>query len=131
MERVGERNEEMESMMRRLHFAAIEGNGALLNTLLHEDPLILDKFQLSQANYSTSPLHIAAKLSHIEFANIILRAKPKLVGEVDSNKSSPLHLSSEYGHLDIVKALLSVSPDMCLARDIQGRNPLHVAIIKG
>ncbi|GAB4837020.1 hypothetical protein Ancab_001935, partial [Ancistrocladus abbreviatus] len=131
MERVGERNEEIESMMKRLHFATIERNRALLNMLLHEDPLILDKFQLSHANYSTSPLHIAAKLGHVEFAKIILHAKPKLAGEVDSNKPSPLYLSCEYGHLEIVGALLNASFDMCLARDIRGRNPLHLAVING
>ncbi|GAB4837009.1 hypothetical protein Ancab_001923 [Ancistrocladus abbreviatus] len=117
--------------MRRLHFAAIEGNEALLSNLLNEDPLILDKYQLSQANYGTSPLHIAAKLGHVGFAKKILHAKPKLAGEVDSNMSSPLHLSCEYGHLEIVRALLNASSDMCLARDIQGRNPLHLAIVKG
>ncbi|GAB4830439.1 hypothetical protein Ancab_020077 [Ancistrocladus abbreviatus] len=131
MDLASEINEEMERMMRKLHLATIEGNVPLLNTLLSEDPLILHKYQLSQANYVTSPLHIASKLGYIEFADKVLRVMPELAGELDSNRSSPLHLSCEYGHLEIVRALLNARPDMCLAHDLQGRTPLHLVVIMG
>ncbi|GAB4836989.1 hypothetical protein Ancab_001904 [Ancistrocladus abbreviatus] len=131
MDLVSETNEEMERMMRKLHLATIEGNVSLLNTLLSEDPLILHKYQLSQANYAPSPLHIASKIGYIEFADKVLCAMPELARELDLNRSSPLHLSCEYGHFEIAKALLNARPDMCLARDLQGRTPLHLAIIMG
>ncbi|GAB4830435.1 hypothetical protein Ancab_020073 [Ancistrocladus abbreviatus] len=98
---------------------------------LSEDPLILHKYQLSQAIYATSPLHIASKLGYIEFADKVLCAMPELAGELDSNRLALLHLSCEYGHLEIVRALLNVSPDMRLARDLRGRTLLHLAVIKG
>ncbi|GAB4836970.1 hypothetical protein Ancab_001884 [Ancistrocladus abbreviatus] len=129
MEKEIESDSKMEGMITRLYDAAVKGNVTVLLDLLHEDPLILDQYQLYQGKFGTSPLHIAAKLGHFQFAAVILNRKPELAEELDSNQSTPLHLSSAKGHLDIVKALLNVSPDMCLARDLQERSPLHLTIM--
>ncbi|GMG99152.1 hypothetical protein Nepgr_000992 [Nepenthes gracilis] len=121
----------MDNRERRLYDAALEGDVDLLLELLREDPLILHRYEVSEANSVGSPLHVVAKLGHVRFATEILNRKPELAEELDSRKSSPLHLASGKGHLEIVKSLLLVSPEMCLARDIDGRNPLHIATVKG
>ncbi|GAB4837065.1 hypothetical protein Ancab_001979 [Ancistrocladus abbreviatus] len=121
----------MEKLMERLYEAALKGDSALLSELLEEDPPILDRYQICQGKFSASPLHVAIKLGHSEFAKKMIERKPHLAMELDSSKSSPLHLSSAYGHLEIVTELLEGNPNMCLARDVQGRNPLHLAAISG
>ncbi|GAB4836992.1 hypothetical protein Ancab_001907, partial [Ancistrocladus abbreviatus] len=99
-----------ESMTRRLHFAAIEGNEALLNNLLYEDPLILDKYQLSQVNYGISPLHIAAKLGHLDIVKTLLNVSPDMCLASDIKGRNPLHLAIIKGQLDVVKELVLAVP---------------------
>ncbi|GER35413.1 ankyrin repeat family protein [Striga asiatica] len=119
----------MESLEKKLHEAALTGNIDLLQSLLNKDPLILDRVSL---NYSSeTPLHVAAILGHVDFAKEIIRIKPHLTSEVNSQQSTPLHLASGKGHVDIVRALLSVDPDSCTARDKNGLTPLHLAAVKG
>ncbi|GAB4837048.1 hypothetical protein Ancab_001963, partial [Ancistrocladus abbreviatus] len=126
-----EKDDTVEITMRRLCHAAIEGNVALLANLHHEDPLLLDRYQLYEGQFGSPPLHVASKLGHFEFVVAILEIKREFAYELDSNKSSPLHLSLANGHHNIVKELLRVSPSMCLSHNSLGRNPPHVATIKG
>ncbi|KVH88521.1 ankyrin repeat-containing protein ITN1-like [Cynara cardunculus var. scolymus] len=112
-----------------LFYASEEGNVTLLQTLLQEDPLILDRVTINRCD--DMPLHVASMLGHFDFVNEILSRKPQLARESDSQRRLPLHIASAKGHVEIVKALLSAHPDTCLARDRDGRNPLHLAAIKG
>ncbi|KAI3715650.1 hypothetical protein L6452_22636 [Arctium lappa] len=119
----------MERAERLLFDASLEGNVTLLQTLLQEDPLILDRVTVNRCD--DMPLHVASMLGHIDFINEILSRKPQLATESDSQLRLPLHVASAKGHVEIVKVLIAAHPETCLARDRDGRNPLHLAAIKG
>ncbi|XP_015083187.1 ankyrin repeat-containing protein At5g02620-like [Solanum pennellii] len=114
---------------KRLYDAAVKGDVRVLQELLEQDVLILDRLALTCFN--ETPLHIAALRGHIEFVRLILAQNPQLAAELDSRKLSALHIASAKGHLNIVKMLLLVNPEICLACDRDGANPLHLAAIKG
>ncbi|KAL3326569.1 hypothetical protein AABB24_037308 [Solanum stoloniferum] len=114
---------------KRLYEASVKGDVRILQELLEQDSLILDRLTLTCLN--ETPLHIAALCGHIEFVRLILARNPQLASELDSRKSSALHIASAKGHLHIVKMLLLVNAELCLARDCDGGNPLHLAAIKG
>ncbi|WMV41987.1 hypothetical protein MTR67_035372 [Solanum verrucosum] len=115
-------------MEKRLYEASVKGDVRVLQELLEQDSLILDRLTLTCFN--EPPLHIAALCGHIEFVRLILARNPQLASELDSRKSSALHVASAKGHLHIVKMLLLVNAELCLARDCDGGNPLHLAAIK-
>ncbi|XP_004245063.1 ankyrin repeat-containing protein At5g02620 [Solanum lycopersicum] len=114
---------------KRLYDAAAKGDVRVLQGLLEQDVLILDRLALTC--FSETPLHIAALRGHIEFVRLILAQNPQLAADLDSRKLSALHIASAKGHLAIVKMLLLVNPEICLACDRDGANPLHLAAIKG
>lgn len=117
------------SMDRRLYKAAVKGDVPLLLQLLQEDELVLERALIGP--HLETPLHIAAMLRHSEFVQEILRLKPELASELDSQRSTPLHLAAARGYVRIVKSLLSAYPEACLVADKYGRNPAQVAAIKG
>ncbi|XP_043705171.1 ankyrin repeat-containing protein At2g01680-like [Telopea speciosissima] len=82
-------------------------------------------------SFNETPLHIAAILGHVDFAREILRRKPELATELDSERYSPLHLASAEGNLEMVKELLKINSNVCCVADFDGRTPLHLAAIKG
>ncbi|KAJ4717521.1 putative Ankyrin repeat family protein [Melia azedarach] len=116
----------MESM---LYEAALKGSVYTLLELQHKDRFILDK--VGKNFLSEGPLHVAALLGHVDFVREVLRQKPELAGELDSQRSSALHKASHKGYVDVVQALFQVNPEMCFARDADGRNPLHLAAMTG
>nr|XP_015865784.3 ankyrin repeat-containing protein BDA1-like [Ziziphus jujuba var. spinosa] len=112
----------------------MEGSVSALNSLIHDDPLILSKISLTK--FSETPLHIAALLGHLDFCKALLSYNfqaPKLALELDSLKRSPLHLASAAGHAEIVQVLLqeNESKSLCLLRDQEERIPLHYAAMRG
>ncbi|CAL5429191.1 unnamed protein product [Camellia sinensis] len=123
MEKVTER------MELRLHEAAIQGDVTLLQEILREDPLVLDR--VNSGWFGRSPLHVAALRGHTNFVKEVLRLNPDLAEILDSSHGLPLHLAAAKGHVEVVQALISVDLDMCLTRDKNGKNPLHLAVMKG
>lgn len=120
--------ENVKERMRMIREAAIKGNVNSLDELLHEDPLILDRF--IAGCFTETPLHIAAMLGRLALAKAILSRKPELPKELDFEGASPLHLATASGHVELVKELLLVNPEMCLAQNQDAKNPLHIAVIK-
>lgn len=116
-------------MDRRLYKAAVKGDVPSLLQLLQEDELVIERALIGP--HLETPLHIAAMLGHSEFVHEILRLKPQLASELDSQRSTPLHLAAARGYVRIVKSLLSAYPEACLVADKYGRNPAQVAAIKG
>ncbi|KAL5149068.1 Ankyrin repeat-containing protein BDA1 [Glycine soja] len=112
-----------------LYEASLNGSVSTLNTLIQRNPLILHRVSLSP--FSETPLHIASLLGHLEFCEALLKRKPSLASEVDSERRSPLHLACAEGHTEVVKALLHTNPDVCLAMDKDEMLPLHLAVMRG
>lgn len=105
---------------------------AILNSLIQNDPLILNKISLT--TFGETPLHISALLGHVDFTRELLAHKPKgpqLAAKLDLFKRAPLHLASAEGHAEIVQALLLENVSVCLFRDQDGRIPLHYAAMRG
>ncbi|XP_031128686.1 ankyrin repeat-containing protein ITN1-like [Ipomoea triloba] len=117
-------------MERMVLEVALKGDVASLKKLLEEDPLILERCMVSVYSNDT-PLHVAAMLGYEDFANEILRRKPELAKELNSNQSSPLHLAAAMGHAGVVRALLLVDRGMLKGRDRDGLTPFHLAAVKG
>ncbi|XP_042519666.1 ankyrin repeat-containing protein ITN1-like [Macadamia integrifolia] len=129
MEREEQGGSKQERMIERLYKASLSGSRSSLIELIKEDKIILDRVVITCFN--ETPLHIAAMLGHVEFAKEILKRKPELATELDSESSSPLHLASAKGNLEMVKELLKINPNVCSVTDQDGRTPLHLAAIKG
>ncbi|KAL4579384.1 hypothetical protein LXL04_015527 [Taraxacum kok-saghyz] len=106
--------------------ASLTGNVQLLNTLLQEDELVLDRIPLSC--FKETPLHIASLRGHLDIVKIIVSKKPILAMSLDSLRRTALHLASAEGHVEIVRELLKVmNPDAWSFHDQDGRTPLHLA----
>nr|GLL25871.1 serine/threonine-protein phosphatase 6 regulatory ankyrin repeat subunit C-like [Ipomoea trifida] len=116
-------------MERMVFEVALKGDVESLKRLLDEDPLALERSMASV--YSDTPLHVAAMLGYQDFANEILRRKPQLAKELNSNQSSPLHLAAAMGHAGVVRCLLLADRGMCKTRDRDGLTPFHLAAVKG
>nr|KAJ0202854.1 hypothetical protein LSAT_V11C500239580 [Lactuca sativa] len=116
-------------MDKNLFEASLTGNVQLLNALLQEDELVLDRIPLSCFN--ETPLHIAALRGHLDFVKILVHKKPILAMSLDSQRRTALHLASAEGHVEIVRELLNViSPEGWRLQDEYGRTPLHLAAMK-
>ncbi|KAJ0606150.1 putative ankyrin repeat-containing domain, PGG domain, ankyrin repeat-containing domain superfamily [Helianthus annuus] len=106
--------------------ASLTGNVQVLNELLAQDELILDRVSLTRV--SETPLHIAALRGHNDFAKILLLKKPTLATSLDSSRQTPLHLAAAAGHVEIARELLHVtSAEGCRFCDKDGRTPLYLA----
>ncbi|RDX80590.1 Ankyrin repeat-containing protein BDA1, partial [Mucuna pruriens] len=115
--------------IRTLYEASLNGCVSTLNALIQRNPLILSRVSLSP--FSETPLHIASLLGHLEFCEVLLKRKPGLASEADSEGRFPLHLACAEGHIEVVKALLLTNPDVCLAADKDDMLPLHLAVMRG
>ncbi|XP_020239125.1 ankyrin repeat-containing protein BDA1 [Cajanus cajan] len=112
-----------------LYEASINGCVSTLNSLIQRKPLILNRVSLSP--FSETPLHIASLLGHLEFCEVLLKRKPSLASEADSEGRFPLHLACAEGNTEVVKALLLTNSDACFALDKDDMLPLHLAAMRG
>ncbi|KAF7115417.1 hypothetical protein RHSIM_Rhsim03G0060700 [Rhododendron simsii] len=111
---------EIEVVAKGLYEACLSGSVETLNVLLEKDPLILNRVSSAECFSNDTPLHVAVSCGHLEFTKVLLRRKPKLAVELDSQRCTPLHLASTEGHFEIVRELLRVNPDVCIAHDQDG-----------
>ncbi|KAJ8446703.1 hypothetical protein Cgig2_002865 [Carnegiea gigantea] len=110
--------------------AAQQGDTDQLKALSEEDPLLLQKFALS--NYPDSPAHIAALTNQPYFLREILQKMPSFAWDRNKAGLTPLHIASAMGNIDMVREILEVSgPDLCLMKEKGGLTALHYASIKG
>ncbi|KAL6875776.1 hypothetical protein ACP4OV_013289 [Aristida adscensionis] len=80
---------------------------------------------------SQNALH-AAVLQSSEMVSLLLRWRPTLATDVDSNKSSPLHFASSDGDCSIIQEILTYAPPSTVyLRDSEGLSALHAAALIG
>jgi ankyrin repeat protein len=91
-----------------LYEAAHAGDVDVLKKLLEEEPLLLDRTNITN-EVSDNPLHIACLLGHAGFAKEILQYRPNLARELNGQGLTPLHLAASQGHLAVVLELLQVN----------------------
>ncbi|KAI9180044.1 hypothetical protein LWI28_000548 [Acer negundo] len=119
-----ERNDDI----KRLYTAALLGNAGELTQLLNENIDLLEDVLLTRAD---TPLHIAARLGHLNFVRTILIHKPSLAWELGQEGFTVMNLASENGHIAVVKELLACDPLLYKLKDRDGKTLLHCAAIHG
>ena len=70
-------------MEKRLFDATLEGDVSALETMIQENPLILER-SLSLTSFHETPLHVAVLRGHLEFAKALLSHNPKLATQPES-----------------------------------------------
>ncbi|KAL6592955.1 hypothetical protein ACP70R_049251 [Stipagrostis hirtigluma subsp. patula] len=80
---------------------------------------------------SQNALH-AAVLQSSEMVFLLLRWRPTLATDLDTNKSSPLHFASSAGDCSIIQEILTYAPPgTAYFRDSNGLSALHAAALMG
>ncbi|RVW76033.1 Ankyrin repeat-containing protein BDA1 [Vitis vinifera] len=95
----------------RLYSVARLGSLAALNSLLEEDPLLLEKVALSSS--ADTPLHIATLAANTDFAKEMLLRMPNFAWELNQDGFSPLHIAAAMGNIEITRELLSLDSGLC------------------
>ncbi|XP_042012955.1 ankyrin repeat-containing protein At2g01680-like isoform X2 [Salvia splendens] len=117
-----------EAVTQKLYDAATMGDVATFQTLVQQDPFLVDQVSFAR---SRNLLHIATIAGQVGIVEELLRINSKLARDVDSKKSSSLHIAAEQGHVEIANKLFFVAPEMCWWLDDQGMNPVHIAAMRG
>ncbi|KAM7503223.1 hypothetical protein LguiB_002127 [Lonicera macranthoides] len=105
--------------------ASMSGKINILETLIQNDQLILDR--VLATSFNENPLHIASLRGHLDFVKKLLIHKRELAASLDASRHSPLHLASGGGHIEIVRVLIKINPEVCHFHDQDGKIPLHFA----
>ena len=113
---------------KRLYEASLKGSVDSLKQLLVEDPLALARAAVTC--FEETPLHVAAMLGHLDFAQFVVSKKPDMAMAADSQGRLPLHMAAAKGFLEMVNLLVSVNPNVCVCQDEDGRTPLLLAVMK-
>ncbi|XP_062198250.1 protein ACCELERATED CELL DEATH 6-like isoform X2 [Phragmites australis] len=142
-----------------LHLAARHGHGATVETLMNLAPELASEVNAAGVSplylavmsrsvrgiaaivwyrdasaagpMSQNALH-AAVLQSSEMVSLLLRWRPTLATDLDSNKSSPLHFASSDGDCSIVQEVLTYAPPSTpYLQDREGLSALHAAALMG
>ncbi|XP_057776294.1 ankyrin repeat-containing protein At5g02620-like isoform X2 [Salvia miltiorrhiza] len=117
-----------ETVEKKLYNAASNGDLTMLQTLLQEDPYLVESVSFA---CSRNAVHIAALRGQVAIVEEVLNINPQLARNLDSEQSSPLHVAAAQGNIVIVRKLLSVAPEACWWRDCHDMNPIHIAAMNG
>ena len=104
-----------------LHFAAQEGNAALVAVLLYED-----ERPDARLDSGDTPLHFAAHFGHADVATYLIAAGAD-PNATRGSGTTPLHFASYQGHASTVAALIAGGADIDRVRD-HGGTALHLAV---
>ncbi|KAI3868670.1 hypothetical protein MKX03_019902 [Papaver bracteatum] len=119
--------------MEKIYLAARKGDVKSLTIILDANPN-LSLHDAKFTSFRRTPLHIAAMLGHVKFAEELLRLtlhdEQHPADVKDSQGFTPLHLASVRGNVDMVRLLLNASVDACTVPDQDGRTPLHLAAMR-
>ncbi|KAK6933362.1 PGG domain [Dillenia turbinata] len=92
---------EVSRMASSLYKAAIEGNTQIL-----EQERQLDSQSTPNKN---TVLHIAAEFGKTQCVEVILKACPSLLKQINLKGETALHVAAREGHIDVVKALVAAA----------------------
>ncbi|KAI3959437.1 hypothetical protein MKW98_019027 [Papaver atlanticum] len=115
--------------MEKIYRATLKGDVESLMGILDSNPdLCIDDAKFT--SFRRNPLHLAAMLGYIEFAEALLRMNVQLASVSDSQGFTPLHLASTRNNTTMVRVLLDANIGACTALDQDGRTPLHLAAMR-
>ena len=105
-----------------LHFAAFQGDIALVRSLIDQGKLVHSK-----RNRGLSPLHLASAAGHRAVVELLLDHQANV--HVDSSASeTPLHKAIEGNHFEVVELLIERGADLNGIGKVG--TPLHLAIYR-
>jgi ankyrin repeat protein len=84
----------------------------------------------ARTNGGETPLHLAARLGHLEVAEVLVAHKADVNALDGSSKLTPLHRAARYGHVEVVALLLGNKADRS-AKSWDGKIPLDFAREQG
>jgi ankyrin repeat protein/L-ascorbate metabolism protein UlaG (beta-lactamase superfamily) len=111
-----------------IHQAVADGDAARVRELLRGDPTLAEVPDEAD-QFSSLPLHLAARNGHMEIVKLLLDAGTD-VDCGDSDESTPLHVAALRRHQDIVAFLLAKGADVN-RRDKNGAYGLSFAASGG
>ncbi|KAJ8760677.1 hypothetical protein K2173_017667 [Erythroxylum novogranatense] len=107
----------------RLTRAAKDGDIDALHSIIWYDQYILER--IDRVPFFDSPLHIAARRGHAQFAMEIMWLKPSFARKLNREGYSPLHLALQYNHTQTVRRFIDVDSYLVRIRGGNGLTPLH------
>ncbi|KAL5546524.1 hypothetical protein UlMin_006211 [Ulmus minor] len=118
-----------------LHIAAKFGNKASTEQILTSHPSLVHEINVK----GDTPLHIAARLGHVEVAKLLITcAKTQEVESgthplrvVNTKKFTVLHEAVRNGHLKVVDLLIEEDPDLAFITDDGVESPMFMAVERG
>jgi ankyrin repeat protein len=104
-----------------LHYAAIWGFHSIIELFANEHSQNMNSQDFTN---SETPLHVASKNGHLEFARILIERGADVSAQ-DKNGQTPLHLASQAGQVEIVPMLIKRGAGVSTQNEA-GQTPLHV-----
>ncbi|KAL1551709.1 ankyrin repeat-containing protein-like protein [Salvia divinorum] len=115
-----------ESAVKKLYDAAAEGNATTIQSLLENDPFLLNK--ASFANTKETLLHVAAAIGHVDVASMLLEKAPSTCWSRDDNGMNPIHVAAMSGREEVLKLLVEKDAFAAMERLDRGETVLHLCV---
>jgi len=105
--------------------AAQQKNIDTLYNLIEQNPRVLEEIDLIP--FVETPLHVAARAGHLQFANEIMILKPSFSWKFNPQGLRPIHLALEHGHVTMVFHFIEMDKELVRAQMRGGLTLLHLA----
>ncbi|KAL9298023.1 hypothetical protein ACSQ67_023919 [Phaseolus vulgaris] len=106
--------------------AAQQGDIDSLYRLIVHNPHVLE--EIDSTPFVETPLHVAARAGHVQFAKEIMILKPSFSWKFNPQGPRPVHLALEHGHFTMVLHLIEMDKELVrAAKRRKGLTLLHFA----
>ncbi|CAJ1978537.1 unnamed protein product [Sphenostylis stenocarpa] len=109
--------------------AAREGRIASLYRMIEVNPRVLE--DIDSIPFVETPLHVAARLGHVEFGIEIMTLKPSFAWKLNPQGLRPIHLALQRDHTTMVLRLIDMDKELVRAKMREGLTLLHMASQSG